>query len=186
MKKVGTQRRPSLWNELAKRGYFPEYSYRDDTPLRHHICPKSSSEYLPKLIESTKDHRNLGVIHEVPINKRMTAMNCWRTFISSMTKYETIPKTTVIYEFDRAEMRMKIRRWKSDVLTDLEYNHDPRTIVRIENIGWTRGLTVRSTRMTDYEMNTMQGRWWSYRFDAMHDRDDRLMNIKRTMNRKDV
>ena len=55
--------------ELAKHGYFPEYFLQDNTPYVTTYALKAHPEYLPKLIESTKDHQ-IWAVHEILIDKR--------------------------------------------------------------------------------------------------------------------
>lgn len=55
--------------ELAKRGYCAEYFLDDDTPFVTAYALQAHPEYLPKLIESTKDHQ-IWAVHEVLIDKR--------------------------------------------------------------------------------------------------------------------
>ena len=140
--------------ELAKHGYFPEYFLRDDTPYVTTYALKAHPEYLPKLIESTKDHQ-IWAVHEVLIDKRDVTEDELLTHITILN--DIIRNDPQDYsgfgEFDRrAEMRMKIAAEKV-TLTDLEATMTREQLYELKNIGWARGLTVREIAqwMTDYE-----------------------------------
>lgn len=107
--------------ELAKRGYCAEYFLDDDTPFVTAYALKAHPEYLPKLIESTKDHQ-IWAVHEVLIDKRDVTEDELLTHITILN--DIIRNDPQDYsgfgEFDRrAEMRMKIAAEKV-TLTDLE------------------------------------------------------------------
>lgn len=164
--------------ELAKHGYFPEYFLQDDTPYVTTYALKAHPEYLPKLIESTKDHQ-IWAVHEVLIDKRDVTEDELLTHITILN--DIIRNDPQDYsgfgEFDRrAEMRMKIAAEKV-TLTDLETTMTREQLYELKNIGWARGLTVLEIEqwMTDYEnehpCKDADGR---LDLDAMHERDDWL------------
>lgn len=164
--------------ELAKRGYFPEYFLNDDAPFVTTYALKAHPEYLPKLIESTKDHQ-IWAVHEILIDKRDVTEDELLTHITILN--DIIRNDPQDYsgfgEFDRrAEMRMKIAAEKV-TLTDLEATMTREQLYELKNIGWARGLTVREIEqwMTDYEnehpCKTADGK---LDLDAMHERDDWL------------
>ena len=164
--------------ELAKHGYFPEYFLQDNTPYVTAYALKAHPEYLPKLIESTKDHQ-IWAVHEVLIDKRDVTEDELLTHITILN--DIIRNDPQDYsgfgEFDRrAEMRMKIAAEKV-TLTDLEATMTREQLYELKNIGWARGLTVREIEqwMTEYEKEhpckDANGR---IDLDAMHERDDWL------------
>lgn len=164
--------------ELAKRGYCAKYFLDDNTPFVTTHALKAHPEYLPKLIESTKDHQ-IWAVHEVLIDKRDVTEDELLTHITILN--DIIRNDPQDYsgfgEFDRrAEMRMKIAAEKV-TLTDLEATMTREQLYELKNIGWARGLTVREIEqwMTDYEnehpCKTADGK---LDLDAMHERDDWL------------
>lgn len=164
--------------ELAKRGYFSEYFLNDDTPFVTAYALKAHPEYLPKLINSTKDHQ-VSAVHEILIDKRDVTEDELLTHITILN--DIIRNDPQDYsgfgEFDRrAEMRMKIAAEKV-TLTDLEATMTREQLYELKNIGWARGLTVREIEqwMTDYEnehpCKDADGR---LDLDSMHERDDWL------------
>lgn len=164
--------------ELAKHGYFPEYFLNDDTPFVTAYALKAHPEYLPKLINSTKDHQ-VSAVHEVLIDKRDVTEDELLTHIYILN--DQIRNDPHDYsgfsEFDRrAEMRMKIAAEKV-TLTDLEATMTREQLYELKNIGWARGLTVREIEqwMTEYD-NTHPCKLedGGIDFDAMHERDDWL------------
>lgn len=164
--------------ELAKRGYCAKYFLDDNTPFVTAYALQAHPEYLPKLIESTKDHQ-IWAVHEVLIDKRDVTEDELLTHITILN--DIIRNDPQDYsgfgEFDRrAEMRMKIAAEKV-TLTDLEATMTREQLYELKNIGWARGLTVREIEqwMTDYEnehpCKDANGR---IDLDAMHERDDWL------------
>lgn len=165
--------------ELAKRGYFPEYFLQDDTPYVTTYALKAHPEYLPDLINSTKDHQ-VSAVHEVLIDKRDVTEDELLTHITILN--DIIRNDPQDYsgfgEFDRrAEMRMKIAAEKV-TLTDLEATMTREQLYELKNIGWARGLTVREIEqwMTDYENEhpCKRDEDGYIDLDAMHERDDWL------------
>lgn len=164
--------------ELAKHGYFPEYFLNDDTPFVTAYALKAHPEYLPKLINSTKDHQ-VSAVHEVLIDKRDVTEDELLTHIYILN--DIIRNDPHDYsgfsEFDRrAEMRMKIAAEKVKP-TDFEKTMTREQLYELKNIAWARGLTVREIEqwMTDYEnehpCQTTDGK---IDLGAMHERDDWL------------
>lgn len=164
--------------ELAKHGYFPEYFLDDDTPFVTTHALKAHPEYLPKLIESIKDHQ-IWAVHEVLIDKRDVTEDELLTHITILN--DIIRNDPQDYsgfgEFDRrAEMRMKIAAEKV-TLTDLETTMTREQLYELKNIGWARGLTVREIEqwMTDYENeHPCKNADGKLDLDAMHERNDWL------------
>lgn len=164
--------------ELAKHGYFPEYFLNDDTPFVTAYALKAHPEYLPDLINSTKDHQ-VSAVHEILIDK------------SDVTEGELLTHITILNdiirndpqdysgfgEFDRrAEMRMKIAAEKVKP-TDFEKTMTREQLYALKNIAWARGLTVREIEqwMTDYENeHPCKDADGELDLDAMHERDDWL------------
>lgn len=164
--------------ELAKHGYFPEYFLRDDTPFVTTYALKAHPEYLPKLIESTKDHQ-IFAVHEVLIDKRDVTESELLTHIYILNDklWDDPQDYGGFSNIDRrAEMRMKIAAEKVTP-TDLEATMTREQLYELKNIAWARGLTVREIEqwMTDYEnehpCKDANGR---IDLDAMHERDDWL------------
>lgn len=165
--------------ELAKHGYFPEYFLNDDTPFVTAYALKAHPEYLPKLINSTKDHQ-VSAVHEVLIDKRDVTEDELLTHIYILNDliWNDPHDYSGFGEFDRrAEMRMKIAAEKV-TLTDLEATMTREQLYESKNIGWARGLTVREIEqwMTNYENEHPYKRDDDgyIDLDAMHERDDWL------------
>lgn len=164
--------------ELAKHGYFPEYFLNDDTPFVTAYALKAHPEYLPKLINSTKDHQ-VSAVHEVLIDKRDVMEDELLTHICILNNiiWNDPHDYSGFGEFNqRAEMRMKIAAEKV-TLTDLEATMTREQLYELKNIGWARGLTVREIEewMTKYE-NEHPCKDADGHIDlaAMHERDDWL------------
>lgn len=164
--------------ELAKHGYFPEYFLQDDTPYVTTYALKAHPEYLPKLIESTKEHQ-IWAVQEVLIDKPDVTEDELLTHIYILNgQIRNDPHDYSGFgEFDRrAEMRMKIAAEKV-TLTNLEATMTREQLYELKNIGWARGLTVREIEqwMTKYENeHPCKGADGYIDLDAMHERDDWL------------
>ncbi len=164
--------------ELAKRGYFPEYFLNDDTPFVTVYALKAHPEYLPDLINSTKDHQ-VSAVHEILIDKRDVTEDELLTHIYVLNNklWDDEYDYGGFREFDRrAEMRMKIAAEKVK-LTDLEATMTREQLYESKNIGWARGLTIREIEqwMTDYENeHPCKDADGELDLDAMHERDDWL------------
>lgn len=132
--------------ELAKHGYCAKYFLDDNTPFVTAYALQVHPEYLPDLINSTKDHQ-VSAVHEVLIDKRDVTEDELLTHITILN--DIIRNDPQDYsgfgEFDRrAEMRMKIAAEKV-TLTDLEATMTREQLYELKNIGWARGLTVRES-----------------------------------------
>ena len=164
--------------ELAKRGYCPEYFLDDDTPFVTAYALQAHPEYLPDLINSTKDHQ-VSAVHEILIDKRDVTEDELLTHITILNGIiRNDPQDYSGFgEFDRrAEMRMKIAAEKVKP-TDFEKTMTREQLYELKNIAWARGLTVREIEqwMTDYENeHPCKDADGKLDLDAMHERDDWL------------
>lgn len=130
--------------ELAKHGYFPEYFLNNNTPGAATYALKAHPEYLPDLIESTKDN-HIFAVHEILINKHDVTEDELLTHIYILNnKLWNDPQDYGgLSEIDlRAEMRMKIAAEKVN-LSDIEKTMSREQLYEAKNIAWAKGLTVR-------------------------------------------
>lgn len=130
--------------ELAKHGYFPEYFLNNNTPGAATYALKAHPEYLPDLIESTKDN-HIFAVHEILINKHDVTEDELLTHIYILNnKLWNDPQDYGGFsEIDlRAEMRMKIAAEKINPTT-IEKTMSREQLYEARNIAWAKGLTVR-------------------------------------------
>ena len=130
--------------ELAKHGYFPEYFLNNNTPGVATYTLKAHPEYLPDLIESTKDN-HIFAVHEILIDKSDVTEDELLTHIYILNnKLWNDPQDYGGFsEIDlRAEMRMKIAAEKVN-LSNIEKTISREQLYEAKNIAWAKGLTVR-------------------------------------------
>lgn len=140
--------------ELAKRGHCAEYFLNDNTPYVATYALKAHPEYLPDLIESTKDS-HIFAVHEVLIDKQDVTEDELLTHIYILNdKLWNDPQDYGGFsEIDlRAEMRMKIATEKVN-LSDIEKTMSREQLYEAKNIAWAKGLTVREIEQWREEYN---------------------------------
>ena len=130
--------------ELAKRGYFPEYFLNSNIPSVATYALKTHPEYLPELIESTKDN-HIFAVHEILIDKHDVTEDELLTHIYILNNqlWNDPQDYGGFSEIDlRAEMRMKIAAEKA-TLNNFEKTMSREQLYDAKNIAWAKGLTVR-------------------------------------------